>query len=446
MKPQKDSEKIRQRIRDRLFHLHGIHSKPQPILRVDNISSDMTGKSVRKKTREILEHIPIAGPVIIWLWRILNLPQWFYRLSRHFEGVVEQVDVLISKYTEQNNDVEQIRNALTSLKEQQDSIIHNINTQLDSLSHQLHTIMNDRKEYEKSINQLHRALDSLREQQDSAIHNINSQLDSLSHQLHTIMNDQKEHERNIKDLHNFIKTIRETPHAEDYIIQDVRPALGDSLKHLTSGEDGFYFAFGNIFRGTEAEIEQKQRLYLPFILETLNLVEDKGRYFLDAGCGRGEFMRILKEADIPVKGVTINRAEYDYLKGLGLDVEMKDVNTFLEQIEDNTLIGISGFQIVEHLTQGYLKRFLELAIKKISFNGVIILETVNTKCSVALSNFYLDLSHIRPCPPELLKFLLEWHGFRDMKIIYSTLCPEEFRSKTLPEHNYMDYAVVGWKR
>jgi O-antigen chain-terminating methyltransferase len=80
-------------------------------------------------------------------------------------------------------------------------------------------------------------------------------------------------------------------------------------------------------------------------------------------------------------------------------------------------------------------------------NGIIIIETINPKCSYTLNNFfYLDPSHIRPYSPDLLQFILEWYGFSDIKIIYSSPCPEEFRLKTFPEHNYMDYAVIGWKK
>ncbi len=41
-----------------------------------------------------------------------------------------------------------------------------------------------------------------------------------------------------------------------------------------------------------------------------------------------------------------------------------------------------------------------------------------------------------------MKFMLEWHGFEKVKIIYSSPIPKEFKE---PVMNYQDYAVFGKK-
>jgi SAM-dependent methyltransferase len=210
-------------------------------------------------------------------------------------------------------------------------------------------------------------------------------------------------------------------------------------------EDLFYLSFENIFRGSETEICERQKLYLPYVVEAFKSTRSNC-YFLDIGCGRGEFLKLLKEAAIPAKGLEINQLEYENLKSQNIDVELYDANSFLQNLDYNILTGISAFHIIEHMAPEYLRKFLELAHKRIATNGILILETPNSKCSLARSNFYLDLSHIRPYPPELMAFMLEWYGLKDIKVIYSSPCPKNLMVANRPEDNYMDYAILGWKK
>jgi O-antigen chain-terminating methyltransferase len=63
---------------------------------------------------------------------------------------------------------------------------------------------------------------------------------------------------------------------------------------------------------------------------------------------------------------------------------------------------------------------------------------------MALGRFYLDPTHIRPYPPDLMKFVLEWHRFEKVKIIYSSPILKRLPFKGAVR-NYQDYAVVGRK-
>jgi len=208
-------------------------------------------------------------------------------------------------------------------------------------------------------------------------------------------------------------------------------------------ENALYLSFENVFRGSESEVCKRQENYASYSREAY---EKTGKYFLDVGCGRGEFLKILNKYSVQAKGLDLNSLSCDNLKIQGFDVECVDVNTYLEGLCDNTLSGISAFQLIEHLKQDDLKKFIALALKKTAQDGVIIIETVNTKCISSSSNFYLDMSHKKPLPAELMKFLLEWYNFKDIQILYSSPCIEELRVKRLIEYNYMDYAVIGWKR
>jgi SAM-dependent methyltransferase len=232
--------------------------------------------------------------------------------------------------------------------------------------------------------------------------------------------------------------------SREILVKDVPSYLENRPSKEKVNEDEAYLLLENAFRGTGVDISKRQKKYLPYIVEAFK-VSGRGKDFLDVGCGRGEFLRLLKNSGIPAKGIEINTAIYEKLKSEGFDVELIDANEFLGRVEDASLSGLSAIQVAEHFTVDYLKKFLELASQKIGNGGVIILESVNPKCSFALANFYIDPTHAKPLPPELLSFLLERYGFIDLKILYSSPCHRAFRVKDCPEHNYMDYALIGRK-
>ena len=206
-------------------------------------------------------------------------------------------------------------------------------------------------------------------------------------------------------------------------------------------KDVFFYLFENVFRGEQKDIKERQRYYLKYVLEVAK--NTQGEIFLDAGCGRGEFLELLQENNIPYLGIEINEFETNFLKQKGLNVKNSDILEYLSNT-NKKLMGISCFQVIEHLDITYLKKFIELAYKRIAKHGIIILESVNPHCPFALSRFYVDLTHIRPYPPETIKFLLEWYGFREVKIIFSAPVTENIRSRELCM-NYQDYAVIGKK-
>ena len=206
-------------------------------------------------------------------------------------------------------------------------------------------------------------------------------------------------------------------------------------------KDVFFYLFENVFRGEQKDIKERQRYYLKYVLEVAK--NTQGEIFLDAGCGRGEFLELLQENNIPYLGLEINEFETNFLKQKGLNVKNSDILEYLSNT-NKKLMGISCFQVIEHLDITYLKKFIELAYKRIAKHGIIILESVNPHCPFALSRFYMDLTHIRPYPPETIKFLLEWYGFREVKIIFSAPVAENIRSRELCM-NYQDYAVIGRK-
>jgi O-antigen chain-terminating methyltransferase len=205
--------------------------------------------------------------------------------------------------------------------------------------------------------------------------------------------------------------------AEPPAATDVRPLL-EPLK------DWRYAGFENRFRGSEEDIRKQQAEYASLF--------DKGGKVLDLGCGRGEFLDLLRDRDIQGEGVDLNSTMIDACVDKGLDCRQGDILEHLAEAPEGSLGGIFSSQVVEHLPPTYLRKLVETAFAKLSPGGRIVLETINPASVFALVQIYfLDLSHEKPIHPLALKFLLESTGFSEVEVRYSAPLGEE-RLRELP--------------
>lgn len=204
----------------------------------------------------------------------------------------------------------------------------------------------------------------------------------------------------------------------------------------------FYLIFEELFRGDYNKILKQQSYYLKY-LDFPNTKDSD--IFLDLGCGRGEFLELLKKLAIHGRGVDANAYVIQNLQKKGFDVIQADIYKYLMTLENSTLLGISAFQVVEHLEFDYLEHLLEMSYQKIKEKGVLILETVNSWCTWGLGSYYLDPTHIKLYAPDMMEILLHQIGFRDIKIIYYAPISEELRIKTNILANYAGYAIVAYK-
>jgi len=221
---------------------------------------------------------------------------------------------------------------------------------------------------------------------------------------------------------------------------DVPNELEIDVELEVDKDRNYYSAFENLFRGEREEVKRRQRKYLKYIPKRFA----RNYPVLDAGCGRGEFLELLREINIEAVGVDINEEEIQALKERGFKVINTDINSFLKETNQK-FSAIVSFQVIEHLQQDYLKEFLQLSYEKLVDGGVIILETINPWNYEAFARFYIDETHIRPIPPDTLSFILQWIGFKDIKVIFSAPLREKRYKDEDPKKLYFDYAIVGYK-
>jgi SAM-dependent methyltransferase len=173
-----------------------------------------------------------------------------------------------------------------------------------------------------------------------------------------------------------------------------------------------YCGFEDHFRGDEEEIKEHQRRYLEYF---------KGaEQVLDVGCGRGEFLELLREVGIKAKGIDANLDMVLLCQEKGLDVIQGDALDYLEALSDASLDGIFAAQFIEHLPPNAIVSFVQLCHRKLKPNGGILLETPNPQCLTTMAcGFYLNFSHLWPCHPEAMRYLLESMRFRDVRLEFS---------------------------
>ena len=218
-----------------------------------------------------------------------------------------------------------------------------------------------------------------------------------------------------KSLERLIASIDEKAGPEAR--QEALPRL-DHIKEQLSPYQ--YSDFEQRFRGDEAQVKEKLKQYLP-VFSAVNRI-------LDIGCGRGEFIELLREQGKQAEGIDNSGSMLRVAEEKGLPCTAGDALAFLKQQQAGSWGGIFSAQVIEHLEPAYLRDMVIEAYRVLAGNSPILLETVNPLSLFALSNIYfLDVTHQKPLHPEFMRYLLESTGFSDVTIIY----PEELRQEQL---------------
>jgi SAM-dependent methyltransferase len=228
------------------------------------------------------------------------------------------------------------------------------------------------------------------------------------------------------------------------------PATLDSYK---------YVGFEDQYRGSQHDIGERVAAYVPLFEGATDV--------LDVGCGRGEFLELLRQKGISARGIDLNGEMAAVCRERGLDATAGDALGYLLAQPDGSLGGLFAAQVVEHLEPDYLMRFLEAAYHKLRPGSKIVLETINAACWYAFFSSYIrDVTHVRPLHPDTLRYLVSASGFQKVSIRFSAPYPEATKLQMVPAASdrpesveavfnenvgklndllftYLDYAAIG---
>ena len=201
-------------------------------------------------------------------------------------------------------------------------------------------------------------------------------------------------------------------------------AIAPAGNQLDSLDSHKYVGFEDQFRGSQDDIRQRVAEYLKIFQGASDV--------LDIGCGRGEFLSLLRERGVGARGIDVNGAMVDVCRQQGLDVSEADALGYLRSQPDGSLGGIFAAQVIEHLEPRYLTSLLDAAFDKLRPGAPIVLETINPACWFAFFESYIrDITHVRAIHPDTIKYLLIATGFQHAEIRYRAPYPEHEKLQPL---------------
>lgn len=211
----------------------------------------------------------------------------------------------------------------------------------------------------------------------------------------------------------------------------------------------FYRAYEDRNRGSRELIKSRLLAYRPFFEPWVT--REPAPRALDLGCGRGEWLEVLREAGYAASGVDLDDGMLAGLRKRGYDVRRMDALQALRESPDASVAVVSAFHLVEHIPFDDVRALIREAMRVLKPGGLLILETPNPENIVVGSNlFYQDPTHLRPLPTELLRFAVEFEGFERHIVARlqedpNLLTAREISLWSVLEGASPDYAVVGQK-
>lgn len=307
---------------------------------------------------------------------------------------------------------------LSILSERHNDIVIDINSALSTIRKNQSSLQQNQTDIEQKAEDTRKRMEEAIDAATSALSELRATRSEMAHQRAAL------------------GQLLETARAE------LTPENQEGLTKLEEANlDTFYVAFENRFRGSTAEIRARSERYLPIFRATSPVTA--GGVVLDIGCGRGEFLSLLKHNNISTRGIDLNRAMVEEAKSLDLDVFEGDAIAYLWNQPENSLAAVTGFHIVEHLDFKDLIGLFDAARRALMPSGIILFETPNPEnLVVGACTFHYDPTHNKPLPPDYLRFVAEARGFENARII------REDRDCNLshPESGFSPEGINDWFR
>ena len=180
--------------------------------------------------------------------------------------------------------------------------------------------------------------------------------------------------------------------------------------------DQFYVRYNEeLFKEPRDLLKERKKIYIEKMDQHFQSENRQEITVVDLGCGTGEWIEVVQEAGYHSVGVDSNQAvvEKDHQQYPGLEVIRQDSIAFLKAQPQNSLDVITSFHMVEHMEMIEILELCSEAARVLKPNGLLIIETPNP-LNVLISSyyFYLDPTHKRQIPPELLEVYVHAGGLK----------------------------------
>jgi SAM-dependent methyltransferase len=239
-------------------------------------------------------------------------------------------------------------------------------------------------------------------------------------------------------LNDLLLELRSIPYMSDPSILETtddagRPAIGFRREVGKQGPAHSYAGFEDVFRGSESFIQERQRVYLPYLVDRDPVI--------DVGCGRGEMLGLLAEVGVKSFGVDLDPSMVERCNARGLHTVHADGNSYLREQEDGSIGAVFSAQVIEHLRYDDLVRFHEESLRALRSGGLFVAETVNPHSLRAFKSFWTDLTHRVPIFPEVEVMLCLVAGFSEAFVLF----PNGTGDLEADRWSQGEYAVIARK-
>jgi SAM-dependent methyltransferase len=233
-----------------------------------------------------------------------------------------------------------------------------------------------------------------------------------------------EHLEGLAALRDRIEALSEEMRAVRGGLEAAAPPPEVARATVRAATDSAYTAFENRFRGAREQVRTRQEDYVELFRDLTPVV--------DLGCGRGEFLDLLRSSGIEARGVEGNANVVRECRERGLEVVHGDLVEYLGAQGAGSLGGLFAAQVAEHLPPPVLGALLAEAHRTLRAGGLLVLETPNPASALAFHDVFIrDLTHERPLHPETLRFLAAAAGFSEVRVQMRNPVPDDVRLRHL---------------
>ncbi|KRB85132.1 hypothetical protein ASE07_21455 [Noviherbaspirillum sp. Root189] len=395
--------------------------------------------------RQRLRYLPFIGPVLGWASSILRINQLQAKTRDELDELRQLQQAHLLHFTERVDRYDNlgIENRFAALEQQ----LASQQQLLDQRMQQLEAL-----DIGTRLTRLEEALAAIPDTiLPAVLPTINSKTAELDNRIASLIRELRRVE------HQFIAQ----PASPQAVGQANAPSSSAAPTPVTASTpatassfdmESFYVAFEDKFRGTRDDIQGRLQAYLPYVSKFAGQADAR---VVDIGCGRGEWLELLKQHDIAAIGVDLNSAMVDVCRSVGLQAEYGDAVEWLRRQPEGSLAAVTGFHIIEHLPFETMVAMFDAALHALRPDGLIIFETPNPENVIVGScNFYYDPTHQHPLVPTVIEFLARQRGFAHAEILRMHPFAEDQRihedtdlARRLNHLFYgpQDFTLLAWK-
>ena len=160
---------------------------------------------------------------------------------------------------------------------------------------------------------------------------------------------------------------------------------------------------------------QNRKPHIKYIINKY-FPKDKSSHILDVACGYGAHLYYLNQRNFTnVVGIDLSESNITLAKSIGLNnIFHRDMFVYLETCKSNSLDLILAIDILEHLENDQIFKFISQSKRVLKKSGLIIIHTPNANSPFFGRVRYGDFTHKTAFTPKSMQQIFRSKNFSDI--------------------------------